>query len=80
MKKLTLISAYSLTLSPEGLHIDGHCGIEEFSREVISVRVKSKLITLRGARLKLAAMDNSELLITGAIQYIELSDRGRQKS
>lgn len=80
MGKAKLISQYCLTLTAEGVHIDGHCGIEEYGTELITVRVKSKLITLRGTKLKLAAMDKDELLITGSVQDIELTGIGRSKN
>ena len=77
MTKPDLIQPYSLTLTPAGLHIDGHRGVEEYSAETITVRTKTKLITVTGRRLNLGAMTKNEIVITGAILDIALSDRGR---
>ena len=76
MGKHAIIPPYCLTLTQEGVHIEGHRGVEEYGTELISVRTKRKLITLRGQRLSLAAMDKTEILITGSIQDIEVSERG----
>ena len=76
MSKTQLIPSYSMTLTPGGVYIDGHRGIEEYGRELISVRTKNKLITLRGCRLSLSAMNAGEIVITGVVQDIELTDRG----
>lgn len=75
MGKHAIIPAYCLTLTQEGVHIEGHRGVEEYGTELISVRTKRKLITLRGHKLTLAAMDKTEILITGLVQDIEVSER-----
>lgn len=80
MEKYGFVSPYCLTLTSSGLHIDGHCGIVEYGSELISLKVKSKLVTLHGIKLKLAAMDEKEMLISGVIHYIELSEEGRHIS
>ena len=72
-----LIPPYSLTLTAAGVHIEGHRGVEEYSGETISVRTKTKLITVTGRRLTLGAMTKSEIVITGVVQDIRISDRGR---
>ena len=77
MKRPDLIQPYSLTLTPAGLHIEGHRGVEEYSDETIAVRTKTKLITVTGRRLTLGAMTKSEIVITGVVQDIAVSDRGR---
>ncbi len=79
MKRPDLIQPYSLTLTPAGLHIEGHRGIEEYTAETITVRTKTKLITVTGRRLALGAMTKTEIVITGAILDIALSDRGQHR-
>ena len=78
MEMPNLIPPYSLTLTPTGVHIEGHRGVEEYSGETITVRTKTKLITVTGRRLTLAAMTKSEMVITGVVQDIRIEDRGRR--
>ena len=77
MTRPDLIQPYTVTLTADGLYIDGHRGIEVYTEETIAVRLKKKLITVTGRRLTLGAMTKRELVITGVVQNIELSDRGR---
>ncbi|MBQ8829981.1 MAG: YabP/YqfC family sporulation protein [Oscillospiraceae bacterium] len=79
MKRPDLIQPYSMTLTPAGLHIEGHQGIEEYSAESIAVRTKTKLLCITGRRLTLGAMTKSEVVITGVVQNIQISDRGRHR-
>ena len=55
------------------LHIQRHRGILEYGREHISVNCGSKIISVYGASLELAAMSAGELLIIGAVQRVEFT-------
>ena len=79
MSKTPLIPSYCLTMTPNGVHIEGHRGIEQYGRELIAVRTKNKIITLRGTRLSLGAMNSSEILITGVVMDVELTERGERR-
>ena len=79
MKRPDLTQPYSLTLTPSGLHIEGHRGVEKYTAETITVRTKTKLITVTGRSLALGAMTKNEIVITGTIIDIALSDRGQHR-
>ena len=50
-----------------------------YSPETISVRTKTKLITVCGRRLTLGAMTKHEMVITGVVQEVRVKDRGRHR-
>ena len=77
MNKTVFVQPYSVTLTPSGLHIEGHRGVEEYTAETIAVRTKTKLITVTGRKLTLGAMTKNEIVITGVVQDIAISERGR---
>ena len=55
--------------------IEHHCGVTQYGRCRISVRVKFGSIIIAGAGLELTRMTGSQLIITGRIDGVQL-ERG----
>ena len=56
--------------------IENHCGVLEYSSEVIRVKVKHGQICVSGCCLKLALMSRERLIISGRIDSVHLQGRG----
>ncbi|MBQ4321914.1 MAG: sporulation protein [Oscillospiraceae bacterium] len=52
------------------VYIDGHRGILEYGEERISVRCGKMIASVEGLKLKLCAMSERELLVTGKLHSI----------
>lgn len=57
--------------------IEHHCGVTEYGRELISVRVKFGCIVVSGTGLELARMTKDQLVIMGNIHCVRL-ERSRR--
>ena len=57
--------------------IEHHCGVTEYGRCQICVRVKYGFIVVMGQRLELARMTKEQLIITGKIECVKLERSGR---
>lgn len=57
--------------------IENHCGITQYSRERICVKVKFGVISVCGCNLELIRMTKEQLIISGKIEHIGLSRRVR---
>lgn len=55
--------------------IEHHCGVTEYGRERIQVRMKYGYLTVCGSCLELARMTGEQLVITGRIDSINLIRR-----
>jgi sporulation protein YqfC len=58
------------------LLIENHCGVKEYSRERIGVKVKFGQINVCGSCLELRHMTRHQLLISGRIDAVTLCRRG----
>jgi len=52
--------------------IENHCGVTEYGRERICVKVKMGAICVCGQCLELTKMTKEQLIISGRIQSVEL--------
>lgn len=52
--------------------IENHCGVTEYGRERIQVRMKYGMLSVCGRCLELARMTGEQLVITGWIDGIQL--------
>lgn len=52
--------------------IENHCGVREYSRECIGVKVKFGVVLVRGCGLELSRMTKEQLVISGKIDGITL--------
>ena len=52
--------------------IERHCGVTEYGREIIRVKVKFGQLCIHGSGLELARMTKEQLVITGRIRGIEI--------
>ncbi len=57
--------------------IECHCGVTEYSRERIGVKVKYGQVCVCGSGLELSVMTKERLVISGRIDGIQLSRRTR---
>ena len=57
--------------------IEHHCGVTQYGRCRISVRVKFGTIIIAGAGLELAKMTGQQLIVTGKIECVQLERSGR---
>lgn len=57
--------------------IENHCGITQYSRERICVKVKFGVVSVCGCNLELIRMTREQLIISGKIEQIGLSRRVR---
>lgn len=55
--------------------IENHCGVREYSRERIGVKVKSGLVVICGQGLELSRMTRELLVIQGTIEAVRLEGR-----
>ena len=55
--------------------IENHCGVTEYSRQRIGIRVGYGLILVSGEGLELTRMSKEQLIITGRIDGINLCRR-----
>ena len=59
--------------------IENHCGVLEYSTEMICVKVKRGRICVSGCGLNLALMSRERLIICGRIDSVQLMGRGRME-
>lgn len=52
--------------------IEHHCGVTQYGRCRISVRVKFGAVVIVGDRLELTRMTGQQLIISGRIDYVQL--------
>lgn len=52
--------------------IEHHCGVTQYGRCRISVRVKFGAVVVMGDRLELTRMTGQQLIISGRIDYVQL--------
>ena len=52
--------------------IENHCGVTEYGRERIRIKVKFGQVSVCGQELELARMIKGQLVITGKIHSVEL--------
>ncbi len=52
--------------------IENHCGVTEYGRNRIGVKVKFGQVTVCGQCLELAKMSRGQLIISGRIESVEL--------
>lgn len=52
--------------------MENHCGVTEYGRERICVKVKFGQVCICGQELNLAKMTKSQLIVCGKIQSVEL--------
>ena len=57
--------------------IEHHCGVTQYGRCRICVRVKYGIITIVGESLELTRMTGSQIIITGRIDGVQLERGGR---
>lgn len=57
--------------------IEHHCGVTEYGREQIGVKVKFGQICVTGQCLELARMTKEQLIISGSIEGVRLIRRGK---
>ena len=57
--------------------IERHGGVTEYSRERISVKVRSGTVSVCGCGLELTRMTREQLVISGRIDCVQLQRRGR---
>lgn len=56
--------------------IENHCGVKEYGRERIGVKVKYGLVNICGSGLELQHMTKQQLVVSGRIDAISLCRRG----
>ena len=52
--------------------MENHCGVTEYGKERICVKVKFGQVCICGEELSLAKMTKSQLIVSGKIQSVEL--------
>lgn len=57
--------------------IEHHCGVTQYGRCRISVRVKYGAVVVVGTQLELTRMTGQQLIITGRIECVQLERSGR---
>lgn len=57
--------------------IENHCGITEYERELIRVKLPFGEVILRGSSMKITRMMKSKLVIVGNLSGLELERRGK---
>ncbi len=57
--------------------IEHHCGVTQYGRCRISVKVKFGTVMIVGTGLELAKMTGKQLIVTGRIEAIQLERSGR---
>lgn len=57
--------------------IEHHCGVTQYGRCRISVRVKYGSVVVIGTQLELTRMTLEQLIITGKIECVQLERSGR---
>lgn len=57
--------------------IEHHCGVTQYSRCRIGVRVKYGTVLIIGTQLELTQMTTYQLIITGKIESVQLERSGR---
>lgn len=55
--------------------VERHCGVTEYGRERIQVRMKYGSLCIQGCGLELASMSSEQLVITGRIDGVHLIRR-----
>ena len=55
--------------------IEGHCGVSEYSRERIGIKVAYGLVCITGCGLELARMTKERLVIRGRIDHVHIQRR-----
>lgn len=57
--------------------IEGHCGVTQYSREQITVKVRYGCVRICGCGLELSRMSKEQLIVTGQIDAVKLIRRGK---
>lgn len=57
--------------------IERHCGVTEYSRERICIKVSYGVVSISGCALELTRMSREQLVISGRIDCIQLQRRKR---
>ena len=57
--------------------VERHCGVTEYGRCRICVRVKFGAVVIQGTQLELARMTGEQLIVTGRIESVQLERSGR---
>lgn len=57
--------------------IEHHCGVTEYGCNQICVKVKQGTVSVIGSKLELALMTKEQLIITGCIEGVKLTRRGK---
>ncbi|MBP3304418.1 MAG: YabP/YqfC family sporulation protein [Oscillospiraceae bacterium] len=57
--------------------IERHCGVTEYGRQQICVKVKYGTVCVSGQGLELTQMTKEQLIISGCIECVKLERRGR---
>lgn len=57
--------------------IERHCGVTEYGRQQICVKVKYGTVCVTGQGLELTRMTKEQLIISGCIECVKLERRGR---
>lgn len=56
--------------------IEHHCGVTEYGRQQICIKVKYGVVCVQGRGLELARMTKNQLIIAGCIDCVRLERRG----
>ena len=57
--------------------IEHHCGVTQYGRCRISVRVKFGTVVIVGTQLELTRMTGQQMIVTGRIDAVQLERSGR---
>lgn len=60
----------------ERVLIEHHCGVTEYGRSLISVKVRYGRVSVQGRGLELTRMTREMLVISGCIDCVRLERRG----
>ena len=71
--KLPFLEDYTMVnLSGKALYVEGHKGIIELSKEIISFRIKKGVVVVEGSGLSLKILAENTLCIEGKIKKTEV--------
>ena len=65
---------FQMTITNNGLYIKNYLKLLGIEDEHVIVKVKTKLITIKGENLSLKKILDNELLIKGSIKKVEVQD------
>ena len=58
--------------------IEHHCGVTQYGRQMICVKVKFGHISITGTGLELTRMTRGELIVSGCIESVRLERKGNK--